>query len=327
MQRRIEGPDIAGRKVVVLEDTSTTGGSPIAAVEAAREVGAEVLGVAVIVDRATGRAGQDRGARGAVPLPVQPVRPRPGLTPWAVCWSPFVVPRRRRRCSCARVWLQRKRRERVPAVGARQRLDLPGVRPVAGRPLARGQPFGAGHAQRRATEVLRGAFDGHARAVLHLRVDHGQREEPDHAHQRTSSALGLPTYLPTVEVTPEGLGAELAKLVGRARTSSSSPRRSTSAFRVAASDERVGARDRAPAAHGAAAARRRARPRRGGSRARGSCRGRRAPPTSTGWRPARPARRGRPRRSRGTSGRTTATTRSTDALRSADLPDLREAML
>ncbi|MGV8977087.1 MAG: orotate phosphoribosyltransferase [Cellulomonas sp.] len=54
MQRRIEGPDIAGRRVVVLEDTSTTGASPIAAVEAAREAGAEVMGVAVIVDRSTG---------------------------------------------------------------------------------------------------------------------------------------------------------------------------------------------------------------------------------------------------------------------------------
>ena len=54
MQRRVEGPDIAGRRVVVLEDTSTTGSSPITAVEAAREAGAEVLAVAVIVDRATG---------------------------------------------------------------------------------------------------------------------------------------------------------------------------------------------------------------------------------------------------------------------------------
>lgn len=54
MQRRIEGPDVAGRRVVVLEDTSTTGASPIAAVEAAREAGADVVGVAVIVDRATG---------------------------------------------------------------------------------------------------------------------------------------------------------------------------------------------------------------------------------------------------------------------------------
>ncbi|MCL2850695.1 MAG: orotate phosphoribosyltransferase [Micrococcales bacterium] len=54
MQRRIEGPAIAGRRVVVLEDTSTTGASPLAAVEAAREAGAQVLAVAVIVDRATG---------------------------------------------------------------------------------------------------------------------------------------------------------------------------------------------------------------------------------------------------------------------------------
>ncbi|MDO5700486.1 MAG: orotate phosphoribosyltransferase [Bowdeniella nasicola] len=54
MQRRIEGPDIAGRRVVVVEDTSTTGGSPITAIEAAREAGAEVVACAVVVDRDTG---------------------------------------------------------------------------------------------------------------------------------------------------------------------------------------------------------------------------------------------------------------------------------
>ena len=54
LQRRIEGPDVTGRRVVVLEDTSTTGGSAITAVEAVREAGGEVAGVAVIVDRATG---------------------------------------------------------------------------------------------------------------------------------------------------------------------------------------------------------------------------------------------------------------------------------
>ena len=54
MQRRIEGPDIAGRRVVVVEDTSTTGGSVATAVEAVREAGAQVLGVAVLVDRDTG---------------------------------------------------------------------------------------------------------------------------------------------------------------------------------------------------------------------------------------------------------------------------------
>lgn len=51
MQRRIEGPDITGRRVLVVEDTSTTGGSPLTAVEAAREAGAEVVAVATIVDR------------------------------------------------------------------------------------------------------------------------------------------------------------------------------------------------------------------------------------------------------------------------------------
>ncbi|MBV9593168.1 MAG: orotate phosphoribosyltransferase [Actinobacteria bacterium] len=51
LQRRIEGPEIGGRRVVVLEDVSTTGSSPLTAVEALREEGAEVVGVAVIVDR------------------------------------------------------------------------------------------------------------------------------------------------------------------------------------------------------------------------------------------------------------------------------------
>ncbi len=54
LQRRIEGPDVAGRRVLAVEDTSTTGGSVLSAVEALREVGAEVVGVAVIVDRDTG---------------------------------------------------------------------------------------------------------------------------------------------------------------------------------------------------------------------------------------------------------------------------------
>jgi orotate phosphoribosyltransferase len=54
LQRRIEGPDVAGRRVIAVEDTSTTGGSVLTAVEALREAGANVVGVAVIVDRDTG---------------------------------------------------------------------------------------------------------------------------------------------------------------------------------------------------------------------------------------------------------------------------------
>lgn len=54
LQRRIEGPDVAGRDVIAVEDTSTTGGSVMAAVQALREAGANVVAVAVIVDRSTG---------------------------------------------------------------------------------------------------------------------------------------------------------------------------------------------------------------------------------------------------------------------------------
>jgi orotate phosphoribosyltransferase len=52
--RQVEGPDLEGKRVIVLEDTSTTGGSPLAAIEALKKVGAEVVGVAVVVDRNTG---------------------------------------------------------------------------------------------------------------------------------------------------------------------------------------------------------------------------------------------------------------------------------
>ncbi len=61
LQRRIEGPDVAGRRVLAVEDTSTTGSSVLAAVEALQEAGAEVVAVAVIVDRGAGQAVQEAG--------------------------------------------------------------------------------------------------------------------------------------------------------------------------------------------------------------------------------------------------------------------------
>ena len=51
LQRRIERPDVKGRRVLAVEDTSTTGGSVMTAVEALKEAGAIVVGVAVIVER------------------------------------------------------------------------------------------------------------------------------------------------------------------------------------------------------------------------------------------------------------------------------------
>jgi orotate phosphoribosyltransferase len=52
--KQVEGPDLAGKRVIVVEDTSTTGGSPLKAIEALEKAGAQVVGVAVVVDRATG---------------------------------------------------------------------------------------------------------------------------------------------------------------------------------------------------------------------------------------------------------------------------------
>ncbi len=61
LQRRIEGPDVAGRSVLAVEDTSTTGGSVLTAVDALLEDGATICGVAVIVDRGAGPAIIERG--------------------------------------------------------------------------------------------------------------------------------------------------------------------------------------------------------------------------------------------------------------------------
>lgn len=72
MQRLIEGPDIAGRQVLVVEDTSTTGSSVLTAVRAVRDAGAIVVGVATVVDR-------DTGAREAIEAEGVPYRALLGL--------------------------------------------------------------------------------------------------------------------------------------------------------------------------------------------------------------------------------------------------------
>ena len=61
LQRRIEGPDVAGRRVLAVEDTSTTGSSVLAAADALTEAGAEVVGVAVVVERGARPAITARG--------------------------------------------------------------------------------------------------------------------------------------------------------------------------------------------------------------------------------------------------------------------------
>ena len=61
LQRRIEGPDVKGRRVLAVEDTSTTGGSVLTAVEALKEAGAIIVGVAVIVERGAAGAVKEAG--------------------------------------------------------------------------------------------------------------------------------------------------------------------------------------------------------------------------------------------------------------------------
>ena len=61
LQRRIEGPDVSGVRVLAVEDTSTTGSSVMTAVEALLVDGAVIAGVSVIVDRGARAAVEEQG--------------------------------------------------------------------------------------------------------------------------------------------------------------------------------------------------------------------------------------------------------------------------
>jgi orotate phosphoribosyltransferase len=61
LQRRIEGPDVTGRRVLALDDTSTTGSSALTAVDVLEAAGADVVGVAVLVDRGARQKVVSRG--------------------------------------------------------------------------------------------------------------------------------------------------------------------------------------------------------------------------------------------------------------------------
>ena len=52
--RQIEGAEVAGKRVIIVEDTSTTGQSPLKAAEVAAAAGADVVAVVTVVDRKTG---------------------------------------------------------------------------------------------------------------------------------------------------------------------------------------------------------------------------------------------------------------------------------
>src|SRR4051812_34903695 len=57
LQRWVEGPVQAGTRCLVVEDTVTTGGSTVAAIERMREEGLEVAAAVCVVDRLAGGGG------------------------------------------------------------------------------------------------------------------------------------------------------------------------------------------------------------------------------------------------------------------------------
>ncbi|GEK20307.1 DUF3137 domain-containing protein [Cellulomonas xylanilytica] len=133
-------------------------------------------------------------------------------------------------------WVQKKRHERFRGWALRNGWTYAqSERSLVD--LSRGQPFGQG-SSRRAIEVLRGTYD--SRPALSFTyvwtTGSGKNKSTHHAHV---VALALPTYLPTVEVTPEGLGARLAKLVGAQDVQLESDAFNR-AYRVAARDQRTG---------------------------------------------------------------------------------------
>ncbi len=102
--------------------------------------------------------------------------------------------------------------------------------------LSQRDPFGEGH-HRSTAEVLRGRFAGRDVVSFVYRWRTGSGKEEQH-HSAHVVAVALPTYLPIVEVVPEGLGTRLAAAFGRQDLRFESEEFNR-AFRIQAYDERT----------------------------------------------------------------------------------------
>jgi len=134
-------------------------------------------------------------------------------------------------------WLHRKRQERLTAwahaVGWTYSPRDPG-RGLA--TLQTGRPFGQGHS-RRVTEVLTGTYEGHPAVSFTYGWATGSGDEK-RRYEAHVVGIALPAYLPTLELTPEGLGARLAKALG-ARDLQLESAAFNAAYRVDAPDART----------------------------------------------------------------------------------------
>ncbi len=69
------GFDVAGKKVLLIEDIVTTGGSVIKAADAVRAAGGEVVAFAILVDRSSGRFQPDAPFEALVTLEIETYDP------------------------------------------------------------------------------------------------------------------------------------------------------------------------------------------------------------------------------------------------------------
>jgi hypothetical protein len=132
-------------------------------------------------------------------------------------------------------WASRKRIERLRAWAATNGWTYASS-DASLTTFSQWQPFGAGHAKR-ATEVLAGRYDRLSALSFTYRWTTGSGRESS-THTAHVVAVVLPAFLPRVELTPDGLGAKLAKLVGAQDISFESDDFNR-AYRVSSSDPRV----------------------------------------------------------------------------------------
>ena len=133
------------------------------------------------------------------------------------------------------LWQHRRRQAALRAWAAGTGWSYSAVEPGL-EDRWRGQPFGQG-SRRRGTEVLRGTFESMPALSFTYQWTTGSGKSTEN-HRAHVVAVALPAYLPTVELTPDGLGAKLAKLVG-AQDIRFESEAFNAAWRVTGSDPRV----------------------------------------------------------------------------------------
>ncbi|UZN02667.1 hypothetical protein [Cellulomonas sp. S1-8] len=134
-------------------------------------------------------------------------------------------------------WLHQQRQQQLAAWASAAGWTYAPRDPGIGlATLQSGRPFGQGHS-RSVTEVLTGAYeDLPAVSFTYGWTTGSGKEERDHrAHV---VGVPLPAYLPTLELTAEGVGARLAKTLG-ARDLQLESEAFNAAYRVDAADPRT----------------------------------------------------------------------------------------